>query len=188
MTAMAQYGKVILTVVAMIDLLAFSSVTTGTMLAFMVSTALVVLGIGSLYRPSAMVGFVIATIAAAISIEIDTMTVLGTMLTATFGLFFPVTILGWIALSAEQTDLPLISLRSRETAFNILYSVCVLIAVPVFATLIGVFFPSMSVSISLLMEIAIILMVATVLGIIMTSREPTTEAPRSEEAATETSQ
>jgi hypothetical protein len=180
-----QYGKVVLTVIAIVDLLAFSSVTTGTMIAFMVSTALIVLGIGSMYRPSAIVGFAIAAIAATISIEIDTMTVLGTVLTATIGLFVPITVLGWIALSAEQTEQHLISLRGRETISTILYAASVLVAVPIVAVLAGALSPGLSASISLLMETAIMLMAATVLGIILTSREPRTEAPESEPVAPE---
>jgi len=163
--------KIVLTIGAIIVLMLFSQIGTSTLLGMIVAAALMILGLVSYSRPTSVIGMLLASGSAAASIGQQSLTVVGNVLNAAIGLFVPIYLLAWIALSAEEESRP-ISLRRGPALMTTLYATVCLLSVGLVAFTLGVVAPAVSSGMSALMEIAIVLLTATMGITILTFRNP----------------
>lgn len=163
--------KMALTVVAIVVLMLFCRIETSTLLGMVVAAALMVLGLMSYSRPTCVIGMMIASGSAAASLGQQSLTVVGNLLNTAIGLFAPIYLLAWIALSAEDEPGPLL-IRKGPALLTTIYATACLLSVGVVALILGVIAPAVSIGMSALMEIAIVLLTATVGITILTSRNP----------------
>jgi hypothetical protein len=164
--------KAIMALAAIAVILLFSQMTTGTLLGVAIGAGLILLGLASYYRPACLAGLVIAAGSAAMSNNPGSLTVIASWLNAVFGLFIPVYVLTWVALSSGAEDPYGFVLRSRANTYTAMFILACLLSVPIAALVIGLLAPQVSTAASVLMEIAIILTVATAGVIILTAQKP----------------
>ena len=171
---MMEFGrdqKIVLTLGAIVVLMLFSKIETSTFLGMMVAAVLMILGLVSYSRPTSVLGMMIASGSAAVSIGEQSLTVVGNLLNAAIGLFVPIYLLAWIALSAEEESRTIL-IRRGPALLTAVYATACLLSVGVAAFALGVVAPAVSVGMSTLMELAIVLLAATVGITILTFRNP----------------
>ena len=163
--------KIVLAIGSITVLLLFSQISTSTLLGMIVAAALMVVGLVSYSRPTSVIGMMIASGSAAASLEQQSLTVVGNLVNAAIGLFAPIYLLAWIALSAEEEPRPIL-IRKGPALLTTIYATACLLSVGAVAFTLGVFAPAVSIGMSALMEIAIVLLTATVGITILTFRNP----------------
>ena len=163
--------KIVLTVASVLGLMLFARMETATLLSMIVAVALMILGLMSYSRPTSVIGMMIASGSAAASLGQESLTVVGNLLNITIGLFVPIYLLAWIALSAEEESRP-ISIRRGPAVLTAIFSTICLLSVGLVAFTLGVVAPAASIGMSLLMEIAIILLSAAIGITILTYKNP----------------
>jgi len=163
--------KIVLTIGAIVVLTLFSQIETSTLLGMIMAAALMILGLLSYSRPTSVIGMMIASGSAAASLGQESLTVVGNLLNIAIGLFAPIYLLAWIALSAEEEPRPII-IRKGPALLTAIYAIACLLSVGVVAFTLGVFAPAVSIGMSALMEIAIVLLTATMGITILTFRNP----------------
>lgn len=171
---MMEFGrdqKIVLTIGAIVVLMLFSQIGTSTLLGMIVAAALMIVGLVSYSRPTSVIGMMIASGSAAASLGQESFTVVGNLLNAAIGLFAPIYLLAWIALSAEEEPRPIL-IRKGPALLTTIYAIACLLSVGVVAFMLGVVAPAVSIGMSALMEIAIVLLTATVGITILTFRNP----------------
>jgi hypothetical protein len=164
--------KIALTIAAIAVLMVFSRIETSTLLGMIVAAALVIVGLISYSRPTCVIGMMIASGSAAASFGQDSLTVVGNLLNAAIGLFAPIYLLAWIALSAEEEPRPIL-IKKGPALLTAFYATACLLSVGVVALILGVVAPAVSIGMSALMEISIVLLTATVGITLLTFRNPT---------------
>jgi hypothetical protein len=163
--------KIVLTIAAIVVLMLFSQIGTSTLIGMIMAAALMILGLVSYSRPTSVIGMMIASGSAAASIGQQSLTVVGNLLNAAIGLFAPIYLLAWIALSAEEEPRP-IRIRRGPAILTAVYATACLLSVGVVAFALGVVAPAVSIGMPTLMEIAIVLLTATVGITVLTFRNP----------------
>ncbi len=165
-------AKMVLALAAIAIMLLFSEMRAGTLLAIAVGAGLVLLGLASYYRPASVVGFMIAAGGAAVSNNPGSLTVVASWLNAIFGILIPVYVLAWVALNSAQDQSYQMMLRSKASAYTLMFMLACLVSVPVVALLTGLVSPHFSTAMSILTEIAIVLTVVTAGLIMLTAQMP----------------
>ena len=155
-----------LAILSAATMLAFSKANFGTLIGVLAGDILVIAGLLNKYMPAAVSGMLVATASTGASTDIYTLTETSTLMTAILGLFLPVIVLTWLALSAEEEE---ISVGRRPSLVTSAYAVISLLSVPIAIAVGGLFAPAVSTRISTMTEIAIVLFVATVGAVVLTS-------------------
>ena len=162
-------------------MLAFSKTTFGTLIGVFAGDILVIAGLLNKYTPAAVFGLLVAAASTAASTDISTLTETSTLITAILGLFLPVIALAWLALSAEDEE---IRVGRRPSIVTSAYAVISLLSVPIAMAVGGTFFPAVTARMSTMTEIAIVLFVATIGAVVLTSGTlPVPKIENEEEAA-----
>jgi len=169
-----------LAILSAATMLAFSKANFGTLIGVLAGDILVIAGLLNKYMPAAVSGMLVATASTGASTDIYTLTETSTLMTAILGLFLPVIVLAWLALSAEDEE---ISVGRRPSLVTSAYAVISLLSVPIAMAVGGVFAPAISARISTMTEIAIVLFVATIGAVILTSGTPPVPKMEGEEEA-----
>lgn len=172
--------RVGLMIAAIASLMMFSRIGTGTLLGMIVAAALIFLGIVSYSRPASVIGLLIVCGSAAASLNQQSLTVVGNILNTVIGLLVPIYVLAWIALTSEGEPGP-IGIMRKPAVLTAIYAVACLLSVGLVAVVLGVLTPAVSIGMPALMEIAIVLLAATLGIILLTSRNTTPRISSEEE-------
>ena len=180
-------ARIIMGLAAIAVILMFSEMSAATLFATVVGAGLIMLGLVTFYRPASVIGLMITAAAGAISNNPGSLTSIPPVLNVVFGLLLPLYVLAWVSLSSGSEVPSELRIRSRASAFTILFMLVCALSVPVTALALGLFSPRFSMSMSVLTEIAVILGVTTTGIIVLTAqtpkRNPTTQ--QGPEAASE---
>jgi hypothetical protein len=147
-------------------MLAFSKATFGTLIGVLAGDILVIAGLLNKYTPAAVFGALVAATSTAASTDISTLTGTSTLITATLGLFLPVIALTWLALSAEDGE---IRVGRRPFIVTSAYAVISLLSVLIAMAVGSAFFPAVTARMSTMTDIAIVLFVAAIGAVVLTS-------------------
>ena len=177
--------RMAISILAIIDLMLFSQMSTSTLLGMVVSAALLVMGLVSYSRPTSVIGMMLASGSAAASLTQESLTVVGNLFNAAIGLFLPVYLLAWIALSAEEEPRPIL-VRKGPAILTSIFAIICLFSVGLVGFALGYVAPSVAIGMSTLMEIAIVILAVTIGVTVLTSRNPspTLTGPLEEEGGT----
>lgn len=181
---MSDYGptaKMVAAAAAGATMLVFAEVTLAVLIPIVVGVALVLLGIGIAYRPPAIIGALAILFAVAFSVELPTLTDVEGVIRAALSLFVPTVTMGWAALSCEPGDERSIGPLTRPTAVLVGTSAAMLLAVPIFGFVIGVFLPTVSTRISTMAEISVLLVAVTAIGMSLSRSVPKRAPPKKAE-------
>lgn len=167
-----KWFRMILLIVAALTILLFSNLVAITIILIITGTILVMLGIAIVYRPTSAIGLLLVAIGAAMSVQLESLTEMRMFIVAVIGLFVPIFIISWVALSPkiEGTSQPV--LIRKPVLITVLYASICLVSVPAVVFLVSLFLPTMSMRISIMTEMAIILLVAIGGAVILTFRNP----------------
>ena len=179
MTALPRWARIAIVVLADADLLVFARATPLTLMVLGVGTILIFLGLIYEYKPASFLGLLISSAGAAASIEITTLTEISTVLTAIVGLLVPVSLLIWLTLSVEEGEGGA-SITKKPVLIAASYSLLCVWSVPVTTLVLGLFVPTLSMSISAMTEAAIMLMAVIVGAVILTRKGPIAKAQEAE--------
>jgi hypothetical protein len=155
---------------SMILILVFSSMNVYTLFLVAVGGGIMLLAFFSYYRVAAVFGLLLVAISAGASSEISTLTEAGPLFTAVVGLMIPVIGLTLFALSSEFEG----DHRFRQRKPVIVagsYAAACLAVVPASVAVVGVLIPSLTSRIPGLVEMAFVLLVASVGATVLTIRE-----------------
>ncbi len=171
-------GRIAISAFATIDLMLFSQLSTSTLVGMLVGAALAMLGLVTYSRPTSVVGMMVVSGSAAASLEGLSLTVVGDVMNMLIGLFIPIYLIAWASFSAEVEPRQL-AFRARPAAAMLTFVIACLLSVPIAALFLGLLTPAASTGMSTLMEIAIVLLVATLGIVLFTWRDPssTSQAP-----------
>ena len=124
----------------------------------------------SYYRVGAVFGFLLVSVCAGASADVPTLTEAGPLLTATVGLVIPITGLGLFALSSEVEEGRRFTQKNAAFAAGI-YAIACLASAPISVSFVGLIMPSLSSRLPGLLEMAFVLLVASVGATIMIGRD-----------------
>jgi hypothetical protein len=162
-------------------MLAFSKANFESLIGVLAGDILVIAGLLNKYTPAAVLGMLVAAAMTGASSVISTLTGTDTLITAILGLFLPVIVLTWLALSANDDE---IRVGRRPTIVTSAYALISLLSVPIAMVVGGAFVSAVSARISTMTEIAIVLFVATIGAVVLTSGTlPVPKIEGEEEAA-----
>lgn len=176
---LSRTARLVLAIVAVVDMMLFSSGDSLSLLGFSVGMAVIVLGILYYYRPAAIAGLFIVSLVAAVTTDVPTLTEIGYLVMALLGLIAPIGALIWVCFTEEEENLLRVSFRPALPAVT--YALACLWSVPVAVVVLGLLAPAVSAGLTVMTEMGIVLLTATTLGIAFTFRG--TEAARHAEAA-----
>jgi len=172
--AFSRRVRLILALVASIDLAVFSQHSLLVILAQAIGAALILLGLLSSYRPSSIIGLLLMATASASAIDLPSLLEVSQIFTAIVSLAIPMFVLTWLALSAEEGESTEVLLLKRPAIIALTFALICLFSAPVVTLVMSLLAPTASVRVTPITEIAIIL-VATVVGsIALTRRVPET--------------
>ena len=156
--------RILLVLLSVFVLLAFSKADPMTLLSVGIGTAAMLIGLGYAYRPASVAGMLLTALGAASAIEIPTVLDFGNMMTGILGLLIPVSLLAWIALAAEErnTEYPLPN--RRALLLTALFSLACLWSVPLAVFVTGLFVPGASMRMTAISEISVLLVATAILG------------------------
>ena len=154
-----------LAILSAVAMLAFSKANFGTLIGVLAGDILVIAGLLNKYTPAAVFGMLVAAASTGASTDIYTLTETSSLMTAILGLFLPVIVLTWLALSAEDED---ISVRRRPSLVTSVYAVLGLLSVPITVAVAGLVQPAFAARISTMTEVAILLFASAVGAIALT--------------------
>ena len=164
--------RMLIVVIAVVDILVFSKASWLILLAMGVGATTILMGILFAYRPASAIGAVIIAIGAASSIEIPNLTGVSTLLTAIFGLLIPLFILVPVATSIEQGELRSSVLKRKPAILSALYLLGCVFSVPITVFLLSLFSPELSTRSSTTTETAILLLIAITGAVIVAGKDP----------------
>lgn len=173
--------QIVLVVAVAADMLVFAKASGMTLIGIVTGGATVLLGMTFSYRPASAIGVIIICATGAAAIQISTLTEVGTLITAAFGLVIPVIVLTLVSLSAEREEAASIILRKRPILRAAGYAVACLFAVPITVLLISFVAPGVSTRVATMTEAAILLVVTIGAGTALTWREPRASLAENEE-------
>jgi len=172
MKVMQLWVRALLVGIAVADILVFSRTTYYTIIFSGIGGVMVLLGLVYAYRPASALGLIVVAAAAANSMDFDTLTTLGTVLTAFLGLMLPLMTLSWLALSAEEEGYVELSIIRRPIAVTFAYAVLTLFSVPLLVLALSFFSPTMSINITTVTEATMMLVTAVLLGLAIMAKSP----------------
>jgi hypothetical protein len=155
---------------SMVLILVFSSMNIYTLSLVALGGGMMLFAFFSYYRVGAISGFLLVTICAGASAEIPTLTEAGPLMTATVGLVVPIVGLALFALSSEFEG----DHRFRQKAHVFIagvYATACLASVPISVSLVGAMLPSLGSRLPGLVEMAFVLLVASVGATLLVARE-----------------
>ena len=130
---------------------------------------MIVSGLLTTYRPAAAIGLLAAATGATVMVEFESVAELNIFIGSITVLFVPVFIISWIALSSEEEDAPFEFKPERKAVLSTaIYASLCLASAPAVVFILGIFSPSISIRMSLMSEIAIMLVAAIAGAIILT--------------------
>ncbi len=172
MITVSRWLRIAVIILATADLMAFSRLTIFPLLGVIIGIVAMFLGLVYTYRPASVVGMLVVAIAASASISIPSLLTIGDLLTAIVGLLFPLLMLIWIALSAEEGDNQQVAVLRKAVYISVGYSLICLWSAPIAVLVISLFSPTIAMSISTLGEIAIIMVATIISSLIVLRRKP----------------
>lgn len=161
MTKVGLGTRVSASVLALLAMVMHSGGDTATLVAIAAGGSLLLLGIWAMSRTAAVGGFLITVGVASYLMDLGTLTDAQGVLFASTGLFVPALAIGWAALTSEEEEPYPLRLRTRETVLASLFAVACIVSVPAAMVLASLVAPSTASQPSTLLEIAIVLVVAT---------------------------
>jgi len=165
--------RLLMAIVAVIDLAVFSQHSILVILAQAIGAALILVGIFYDYRPSSLTGLLIVATASAAAIELPSLLEVGQILTAIVSLAVPTFVLTWLALSAEEGESTDVLLLKKPATTAMVFAVVCLFSAPIVVLVMSLLAPTISARITPTTEIAIILIATTVGTIVLTRRAST---------------
>ncbi len=147
----------------------FSSMNIYTLVLTALGGGVILLAYFSSYRVGAVFGFLLVTVCAGASAEIPTLTEVGPLMTATVGLLIPIMGLALFALSSEFER----NHHFRQKAPTVVacaYAAACLASAPVSISIVGLLVPSLASRVPGLVEMASVLLVASVGATYLTIR------------------
>ncbi|MGQ9588214.1 MAG: hypothetical protein ACUVT7_07535 [Thermoplasmata archaeon] len=172
MKALSRYARVTIVLAAVVVLALFSGISLLKLSAMAVGTAMVFLGIAYYYRAAAAIGLLILSATAAASVQVSTLLEVDELLTAAIGLLTPVSILAGVALTVEEERLVEEAVGKRPIAIASIYGLACLFSVPIAVLIISAIHPGVSTRTETMAEAAIVLMTATIGGVLITVKGP----------------
>ena len=161
--------RVLMAIVAVVDLAVFSQHGILVILAQAIGAALILLGMFYDYRPSSLTGLLIVATASAAAIELPSLLEVGQILTAIVSLAIPTFVLTWLALSAEEGESTDVLLLKRPATTALVFALVCLFSAPIVILVMSLLAPTISTRITPITEMAIIL-TATIVGTIVLTR------------------
>lgn len=162
--------RLLMAIVAVIDLAVFSQHSILVILAQAIGAALILLGMFYDYRPSSLTGLLIVATASAAAIELPSLLEVGQILTAIVSLAIPTFVLTWLALSAEEGESTDVLLLKRPATTALVFALVCLFSAPLVVLVMSLLAPTISTRITPTTEMAIILIATTVGTIVLTRR------------------
>ncbi len=175
MIELSRGRKVGVAVAATAVLMLFTHLGPDTLLGMIVGAVLILLGLASYSRLASTLGIMIVSISAAASLPQRTMTDAGNIFSLTAGFLTPLCVLVLLSLSAENEKSTLVG--RRPAAWALAYSAACILSVPASTLVLGIMVPWVSTAMSTLMEIAVVLLVATTGMTVLSLRSPRRAAP-----------
>ena len=161
--------RLLMAIVAVVDLAVFSQHSILVILAQAIGAALILLGMFYDYRPSSLTGLLIVATASAAAIELPSLLEVGQILTAIVSLAIPTFVLTWLALSAEEGESTDVLLLKRPATTALVFALVCLFSAPIVILVMSLLAPTISTRITPITEMAIIL-TATIVGTIVLTR------------------
>jgi len=165
-----KWFRMILLIVAALAILLFSNLVAITIILITTGTILVMLGITIFYRPPSAIGLLLVATGAAMSVQLESLTEIRMFIVAVIGLFIPIFVISWVALSPKIEGISQQFLIRKPVLITVLYASICLVSVPAVVFLVSLFLPTISMRLSIMTEIAIILLVAIGGAVILTFR------------------
>jgi len=162
--------RLLMAIVAVVDLVVFSQHSILIILAQAIGAALILLGIFYDYRPSSLTGMLIVATASAAAIELPSLLEVGQILTAIVSLAIPMFVLTWLALSAEEGESTDVLLLKKPATTALVFALVCLFSAPIVVLVMSLLAPTISTRITPTTEMAIILIATTVGTIVLTRR------------------
>lgn len=166
--------RLLMAIMAVVDLAVFSQHGILVILAQAIGAALILLGIFYDYRPSSLTGLLIVATASAAAIELPSLLEVGQILTAIASLAIPMFVLTWLALSAEEGESTDVLLLKRPATIALTFALICLFSAPVVILVMSLLAPTAATRTTPMTEIAIMLIVTVVGAIALTRRAPET--------------
>jgi hypothetical protein len=166
--------RLLMAIVAVVDLAVFSQHSIIVILAQAIGAALILLGTFYDYRPSSLTGLLIVATASASAIDLPSLLEVGQILTAIVSLAIPMFVLTWLALSAEEGESTDVLLLKRPAIIALTFALICLFSAPVVILVMSLLAPTTSTRVTPMTEIAIMLIVTVVGAIALTRRVPET--------------
>jgi hypothetical protein len=161
--------RLLMAIVAVVDLVVFSQHSILVILAQAIGAALILLGMFYNYRPSSLTGLLIVATASAAAIELPSLLEVGLIITAIVSLAIPTFALTWLALSAEEGESTDVLLLKKPATIALVFALACLFSAPIVVLVMSLLTPTMSTRITPTAEIAITL-IATIVGTIVLTR------------------
>jgi hypothetical protein len=176
-----RWMRFVLAVLSVIDLMIFSRLTILPLIGMLIGAAVILLGLEYQYRPASFIGLLVVAIASSASINIPSLLTIGNVLTAMIGLFLPLVILIWLALSSEEGDTQHVSVVRSAATTSLGYAlVCIWVA-PIAALIISLFLPTVAMRMSTFAEICMMLVATIAGGVLILRRRPRIATPEEQE-------
>lgn len=153
-------------------MLIFAEVTLSILIPALVGVALIMMGLAMAYRPPAVVGALTVLATSALAIDISTLTDLQGLFIAVVALYIPLTLMTWAALSAEPGDAYTLRLRAKTSGRLVVIAVTCVLSVPVFALVLGVLIPGVSMRMSTMTEMSVLLVAASAMALLLARSSP----------------
>jgi hypothetical protein len=162
--------RLLMAVVAVVDLAVFSQHSILVILAQAIGAALILLGMFYDYRPSSLTGLLIVSTASAAAIELPSLLEVSQILTAIVSLAIPTFVLTWLALSAEEGESTDVLLLKKPATTALIFALVCLFSAPIVVLIMSLLAPTVSTRATPTTEMAIILIATTVGTIVLTRR------------------
>lgn len=172
MTIPYRWLRVMILIVAVGDMLAFSRVVASTLIFYAIGTVMILLGLAYFYRPASVIGLIVVSAVAASAMSLTTVSTVSSLLTALLGLFVPAVAIAVIAFSAEVEGPLMASVQKKPLALSMLLGMMCIMSAPVAILVIALLFPPVSTNLNTISEVAIILTTTAAVGTAVTSRGP----------------
>ncbi len=166
--------RLLMAIVAVVDLAVFSQHSVLVILAQAIGAALILLGMFYDYRPSSLTGLLIVATASAAAIELPSLLEVGQIVTAIVSLAIPMFVLTWLALSAQEGESTDVLLLKRPATIALTYALICLFSAPIVILLMSLLAPTTATRTTPITEIAIVLIVTVGGAIALTWRVPET--------------
>lgn len=172
MTSVTNATKISVVVASGSVMLLFSMVTLSALMPMLVGIMLMILGLAIEYRPSSVLGLLVALTAPALAADFSTLTDIGAVLAATVTLYIPSLFLAWAALSSEPGDAYELRILTRPfVRFSTMAAVCML-SVPAFALAVGLLLPTASTGMSTMAEMSVLLLATITTALLLARSSP----------------